>query len=300
MVTDAVRLGFAGLGVMGQPMALNLARAGFPLVVWNRTAARCDPVVAEGACRAADARELFELADVVLLMLADEAAVDAVLARGTAGFGPRVRGRTVVHMGTVSSGYSSELAADITEAGGAYVEAPVSGSRGPAQAGQLVAMLAGRDADVARVRPLLAPLCSATFDCGAVPGALLMKFAVNLFLITMVTGLTEAFHFAQGHRLDLSALERILDAGPMASTVSRTKAGKLVAGDFSVQASINDVLKNARLIAESARAAGLAAPLLEVCHALYGETADLGHGELDMAAVLRAVQDRTRRGDTGA
>ncbi|PXY22977.1 2-hydroxy-3-oxopropionate reductase [Prauserella muralis] len=289
-----MRLGFAGLGVMGLPMALNLVRAGTPLVVWNRTPRRCDPVVAEGAERAAGPGELFAGCDVVVLMLADEPAVDAVLARGTPEFATRVRGRTVVHMGTVPAGYSRGLGADITAAGGAYVEAPVSGSRGPAEEGQLVAMLAGRDEDRARVRPLLAPMCSAVFDCGAVPGALLMKFAVNLFLITMVTGLTEAFHFAERHGLDLAALEGILDAGPMASAVSRTKAGKLVAGDFAVQASITDVFKNNRLIAEAAREAGVASPLLDVCHALYGETVGLGHGGADMAAVIRAIEARTK------
>ncbi|PXY30439.1 2-hydroxy-3-oxopropionate reductase [Prauserella sp. PE36] len=288
-----MRLGFAGLGVMGAPMALNLVRAGTPLVVWNRTAAACDAVVAAGARRATSSGELFELADVVLLMLADETAVDAVLARGTAEFGPRVRGRTVVHLGTVPADYSRRLDAEIAAEGGAYVEAPVSGSRGPAEAGELVAMLAGAEADVTRVRPLLAPLCAAAFECGPVPGALLLKFAVNLFLITMVTGLAEAFHFAEGHGLDVTALARVLDAGPMASAVSRTKAAKLVAGDFSVQASIADVLKNNRLIAGAAREAGLASPLLDVCHGLYADTVGLGHGGADMAAVVRAIEART-------
>ncbi|PXY36818.1 2-hydroxy-3-oxopropionate reductase [Prauserella flavalba] len=288
-----MRLGFAGLGVMGAPMALNLVRAGTPLVVWNRTAAACDAAVAAGARRASGPGELFDLADVVLLMLADETAVDAVLARGTAEFGPRVRGRTVVHLGTVPAAYSRLLDAEIGAEGGAYVEAPVSGSRGPAEAGELVVMLAGAEADVARVRPLLAPLCAAAFDCGSVPGALLLKFAVNLFLITMVTGLAEAFHFAEGHGLDVAALARVLEAGPMSSAVSRTKAAKLVAGDFAVQASITDVLKNNRLIAGAAREAGLASPLLDACHALYADTARLGHGGADMAAVVRAIEART-------
>ncbi|GAA3762870.1 NAD(P)-dependent oxidoreductase [Salinactinospora qingdaonensis] len=293
MDTDTVRLGFAGLGLMGLPMAVNLARAGTPLVVWNRTPDRCAPAVDAGACQAASAEDLFERANVVILMLADETAVDAVLARGTPEFAPRVRGTTIVHMGTVSAAYSRTLDAEITAAGGAYVEAPVSGSRGPAEAGELVAMLAGRDTDRQRVRPLLAPMCSAVFDCGPAPGALLMKFAVNTFLITMVTGLTEAFHFADGHGLDTAVLERVLDTGPMASKVSRAKAGKLLTGDHSAQAAITDVLKNNRLIVEAARDAGIASPLLDVCHGLYGETAQLGYGGADMAAVIRAIQART-------
>ncbi len=286
-------VGFVGLGVMGRPMSLNLARAGTPLVVWNRTPAGCEPLRAAGAEVAASPAEVFERADIVILMLADETAVDAVLGRGTRNFAARVAGHTVVHMGTTSPEYSGSLQDDIRAADGRYVEAPVSGSRLPAEQGQLVSMLAGDDDAVEAVRPLLAPMCRETFDCGPVPGALLMKLSVNLFLITLVTGLTEAFHFAGRHGLDQCLLMDVLDAGPMASAVSRVKAPKLLARDFAVQAAAADVLKNNRLIAQAARKANLASPLLDVCHALYKETVAQGHGGEDMVAVLRALEART-------
>ncbi|MFH9589804.1 NAD(P)-dependent oxidoreductase [Streptomyces luteogriseus] len=286
-------VGFIGLGVMGQPMALNLARAGTRLVVWNRTPQRCEPLRAAGAEVVAGAAEVFHRAATVFLMLADEPAVDAVLGRGTADFAPRVAGRTVVHMGTTSAEYSCGLQEDIRAAGGRYVEAPVSGSRVPAERGELVGMLAGDDDALATVRPLLAPLCRETFGCGAVPGALLLKFSVNLFLIAVVTGLAEAFHFAERHGLDQRLFRDVLDAGPMASAVSRVKAPKLLERDFSVQAAAADVLKNNRLIAEAARKAGLASPLLDVCHALYDETVRRGHGGEDMVAVLHALEARS-------
>ncbi|MFE9017525.1 NAD(P)-dependent oxidoreductase [Streptomyces sp. NPDC007808] len=286
-------VGFIGLGVMGRPMALNLARAGTPLVVWNRTAAGCEPLRDAGAVVAANPGEVFDRAGTVMLMLADEAALDAVLARGTPRFAAHVAGRTVVHMGTTSPEHSRALGDDIRDAGGCYVEAPVSGSRIPAEQGQLVAMLAGEAAAVTAVRPLLTPMCREAFDCGGVPGALLMKFAVNLFLITLVTGLTEAFHFADRHGLDQRLLRDVLDAGPMSSAVSRVKGAKLVSRDFAVQAAARDVLKNNRLIAGAARQAGLASPLLDVCHSLFAETVAQGHGGEDMVAVLRALEART-------
>ncbi|MFD9938891.1 NAD(P)-dependent oxidoreductase [Streptomyces massasporeus] len=286
-------VGFIGLGVMGRPMALNLARAGTPLVVWNRTPERCEPLHAAGAEVAASAAEVFDRASTVFLMLADETSVDAVLGRGTSNFAPRVAGHTVVHMGTTSAEYSGGLQEDIRAAGGRYVEAPVSGSRVPAERGELVGMLAGDDDAVAAVRPLLAPLCRETFGCGAVPGALLLKFSVNLFLIAVVTGLAEAFHFAERHGLDQRLFRDVLDAGPMASAVSRGKTPKLLERDFSVQAAAADVLKNNRLIAEAARKADLASPLLDVCHALYDETVRRGHGGEDMVAVLHALEART-------
>ncbi len=289
----AVEVGFVGLGIMGQPMALNLARSGRPLVVWNRSPHRAEPLRDAGARVAATSAEVFAGADVVILMLADEVAIDAVLDRRTDRFAEHVRGRTVVHMGTTSPGYSQDLASDIRAAGGDYVEAPVSGSRGPAEAGELVAMLAGPPDAVARVRDVIAPMCAEVVTCGQAPDALLMKLAVNLFLITMSTGLTEAFHFAERHRLDLGTLVEVLDKGPMASKVSRAKASKLLGDDFDAQAAARDVLKNNQLIADAARAAGVASPLLDACLSLFTRTVELGHGTEDMVAVVHALRERS-------
>ncbi|PLP56749.1 2-hydroxy-3-oxopropionate reductase [Mesorhizobium loti] len=292
-VRTGEEIGFIGLGVMGQPMALNMARAGTPLLVWNRSSERSALLRTAGASVATSPGEVFARTRIVILMLATEEAIDTVLARGTVDFANRVAGRTIVHMGTTSAGYSRELEADIRAAGGLYVEAPVSGSRKPAEGGQLVAMLAGDTGAVEAVQSLLRPICRDIVTCGPVPNALLMKLAVNIFLITMVTGLAECVHFAERHGLDRARLTAVLDAGPMASDVSRIKVAKLVAGDFSVQAAITDVFKNNRLIAEAARQAKVASPLLDVCHALYGETEALGFGQSDMAAVIRAIEERT-------
>jgi 3-hydroxyisobutyrate dehydrogenase len=275
-------------------MAGRLRRAGTPLVVWNRTAARTAPLAAAGAEVAADPSAVFARAPVVLAMLATEDALDETTGRGTDRFARDLAGRTLVHMGTTAPAYSRGLEADVRAAGGRYVEAPVSGSRGPAESGELVAMLAGDPAAVAAVRPLLAPLCRDTVDCGPVPNALVMKLAVNLFLITMVTGLAEAVHFADRHGLDLDRLRSVLDAGPMASSVSRAKVRKLLDGDLAPQAAVADVLKNNQLVADAARRAHLASPLLDACHALYAETVAGGYGGADMIAVVRALEARTR------
>lgn len=294
--SPAAATGFIGLGTMGEPIALNLVKAGRPLIVWNRSVSKCASLADAGAVVARDVEEVFERSGVVMLMLADSASFDVVLARGTSAFARRVAGRTVVNMATVPPAYSKMLEADIRAASGRYVEAPVSGSRKPAEAGQLVAMLAGEAEDVATARALLAPIWRQSFVCGAVPGALRMKLAVNLFLITLVTGLAEATHFAERHGLDLAKFVEVLDAGPMASDVSRIKATKLLKQDFSRQAGISDVLKNNRFIVEAARAAGIASPLIDACFALYGETEALGLGDDDMVAVIRAIEQRTAEG----
>jgi 3-hydroxyisobutyrate dehydrogenase len=277
-----MRVGFVGTGVMGQPMALNLARQ-VDVLAWNRTPDRLRALAEGGAAIAGDVDEVFAGCDVVLLMLADGQVVDEVLGRGTPRFAELVADRTVVTMGTTAPSYSADLERDVLAAGGSYVESPVSGSRQPAQDGTLVAMLAGRAAPVDLVRPLLAP----------VPSALTMKLTVNLYLITLVTGLAETAEYADRHGLDLAVLRDVLDAGPMASDVSRGKLAKLVAGDLSVQARLADVRYNTDLIAALARSSGTATPLLDVARELFLEAEALGHGGLDMLGVVHAVAARS-------
>jgi 3-hydroxyisobutyrate dehydrogenase len=289
-------VGFIGLGNMGLPMALNMARAGTPLVVWNRSRDKADLVAEAGATVADSPAHVFDEARTVFLMLANGTVTDEVLERGTPRFARMVSGRTLVHMGTTAASYSEGLSEDTTAAGGRYVEAPVSGSRRPAEDGSLVGMVAGPDAAVDAVLPLIAPLCATTVRCGGVPDATRMKLAVNLFLITQVAGLAEAFHFAESNGLDLELFRSVLDSGQMASNVSRIKLDKLVRGDFEVQASIRDVHANCRLVADAARRAGMSSPVLDTCRDLFAEAEELGHGPADMAAVLRAIEARTAAG----
>lgn len=283
-----MNVGFLGIGHMGLPMARNLLRAGVALTIWNRAPEKCAALVDQGARRADSVDAVFAHCAIVFVMLLNEAAVDAVLGRGTPAFAARVAGRTVVQLGTTSPEFSAALAADLRAAGGAYVEAPVSGSRVPAEQGRLVGMIAGAEDDLKRVLPLLEPLCGYVFRCGAVPGALRMKLAANHFLIGLVTVLAETVHAARAAGVDLQTLREVLDAGPMASAVSRMKLGKLVAADFSTQAAIHDVATIAQLVFAQCREAGAAAPLIRHCVELYGRAAATGHAHEDMIAVIHA------------
>jgi 3-hydroxyisobutyrate dehydrogenase len=286
-------VGFIGLGVMGEPMALNLVKAGTPLLVWNRDPAKTTTLAAAGAEVAPSSAAVFAQSDIVILMLTDGDAIDDVLTRGTPAFPSRVAGRTIVHMGTTAPPYSTGLETDILAAGGRYVEAPVSGSRVPAEAAELIAMMAGAPDAVAQVRPVLEPMCRDITECGPVPNGLLMKLSVNVYLITLVTSLAETIHFARGHGLDLDQVVEVLNAGQMSSPIQRVKAPKLVAADFGVQASIANVWMNADLIADAARSAGIAAPLLDTCHTLLTETRQLGFDGSDIVAVVKALEARS-------
>lgn len=281
-------IGFIGLGLMGSGIASRLLTA-HPLLVWNRTAAAAAPLAETGAVVASSAAEVFEACRTVFVMVTDEQAIDDIL------HDVDLADTTLVQMSTVPPRYSEALAARVAAVGGRFVEAPVSGSRQPALSGDLIGMLAGKEAVLDEVEPLLTPVCAKVVRCGTPPQAMQMKLAVNTFLITVVTGLAESFHFAETHGLDVALLQGILDAGPMASFVSRAKSAALVSGDFTAQAAIPDVLKNARLVVGSAREHGTAATLMDACARLYAEALALGHDAEDMAAVVAAYRARTAR-----
>ncbi len=292
--TPAGRVGFIGLGLMGTPMARRLLDAGVPLTAWTRSPAALQPIVDAGAAAAASPEGVFAASDTVIVMLRNAGAIDAVLRDESGAMHAFVAGRTVVNTGTIAPTDSLKLADDIAAAGGTYVEAPVSGSRVPAETGTLVGLLAGPPAAVERVRQLIGPLCSRVEVCGEVPAALMMKLSANVFLVSLLAGLAESFHFAEAHSMDLEVLRSILDAGQMASPLSRVKTDKLVRGDMTPQASIADVHVNAELIQDAAAAAGIASPLIDACAQLFAGGVAAGDGGLDAVAIVRTLAGLSR------
>ena len=287
-------IGFIGLGTMGEPMALNLQKAGFPLVVWNRHSGKAEALVKEGALLATKPAEVFARCRIILVMLVDGEALDQVLDRDAPGFGERVKDRLVVSMATHSVAYSKGLEAAIRAAGGRYAEAPVAGSRKPAEVGQLVAMMAGDLKDLDRLRPILATMCRQIVPCGAVPNGTLMKTSTALFNIAMITALSESMNFAARQGLDLDRFNEVLLEGPMASDVARVKAPKIARRDFAAQASVRNVLEVNRLVVEAARTAGIPTPLADACRRVHEQALAMGLGDEDMVAVLKAYESMAR------
>lgn len=284
IVLADVRLGFIGLGHMGLPMCRRLLSAGHTLHIWNRSPDAVGRIANDGAVPSASPAELFEACDVVLLSLANEAATEAVLGREC--MNVPVAGRTVIQLGTTSPAYSRQLADAVSRRGGRYIEAPVSGSKQPAENGTLIGMLgATREYDFQLAEQLLSVLTAATYRCGPPGAAMTMKLAVNSYLIAMVMSLAESWAFARRLGLDASLFREILDAGPMASAASRGKLAKLVANDMNAQASIADVLMNAQLVADLARLHDHPLALGEAGRRMLERAVAGGHGADDMIAV---------------
>lgn len=289
------RIGLIGLGQMGAPIASRLLAAGHELTVWNRSPAAADFAGTLGARVERSVAELFMSSDAILLVLANAEAADRVLGHESSGLAVTVKDRLVIQLGTTLPMHSQLLAKAIADNGGRYVEAPVSGSRVPAEQGRLIAMLgASCERDFAEAESILSCLTAKTVRVGRPPRAMQMKLAVNALLVPLVTALSEAWRLAEALDLDLETFARILNHGPMASDVSRMKIGKLLAQDWTAQASIRDVLMNAQLIMEVAGTAGTRTHLVAACEVLLKRAQEAGLGALDMVAVTATSTNHSK------
>ena len=152
---DKPRVGFLGMGIMGVPMSINLVKAGFPVTVWNRTPDKCAPAVQAGATQAATASEVVKSCDITFAMLADPVAAEAV-ALGPDGVAEAMcAGKGYVDVSTIDPDSAAKIAAAIRNKGGAYLEAPVSGSKKPAEDGTLIFLCAGDEALYTQCREAL-------------------------------------------------------------------------------------------------------------------------------------------------
>ena len=282
------RVGLAGLGTMGLPIARRLIATGIDLGVWNRSPARA--AAPEGARVSDSFAALLAGHDIVLLMLIDEAAADAVLQRSGDGLGVDVAGKLIVQMGTTSLDHSRALQRAIEAGGGRYVEAPISGSRIPAERGELVAMIAGAADDKARVMPLFERFTASVVDCGEVPQALAMKLASNLLLGPIMVGLIDATAFARRAGLDMELFGNVLLGGQMASPILRAKLAKLLADDHSPHAAIGNVIVSAGTALDAATALGLDRTLLRACLDRFVAAADAGLAGEDVTAMEKLLR----------
>jgi 3-hydroxyisobutyrate dehydrogenase len=187
-----VRIGMCGMGKMGATMALRLMSFGHELTVWNRDTAKTAPVAAKGATVAKTPAELAGSVDMVITMLTDAKALDAVY-RGPNGLlSADLTGKLVIDMSTVLPDVEAAVAAEVIAHGGSFVECPVGGTVGPARDGKLFGFAGGTEPDVARARPVLDQLCRRVEPVGAVGNGARFKLAINLPMLVYWQALGEA------------------------------------------------------------------------------------------------------------
>lgn len=286
-----MRLGFLGLGVMGSPMARNLAKK-YPLMAWNRSPAKYATLKQASAVSFGETpAKVVENSDIIFVMLFNAAAIQSIL---DVDFKRALPGKILVNTSSVSVEFSKFFDKEIREAGGQFLEMPVSGSKVPAEEGQLVGMMAG-DRDLAEtIKPFVEPLTRSAVYCGPIGSGLKAKYAINTLLITLTVGLAEAMNLAKAQGLDLAAFGQVVEACPMASAYSHIKVGKMLAQDWSPQAALKDCYNSTQLIQSAAVSANIQSPLMDVCGKLYAQAMEAGLGEEDMIAIAKQIGDREK------
>jgi 3-hydroxyisobutyrate dehydrogenase-like beta-hydroxyacid dehydrogenase len=285
-----MRLGFLGLGIMGTPMAGHLIRGGHEVTVWNRTAAACAPLVAQGARRGSSPAAVAAACDITFAMLADPAAALAV-ACGPDGVCEGIgQGRGYVDFSTVDPATSRHLAQAVQGRGGRFLEAPVSGSRAPAEQGTLVILAAG-DEDLYRsAGPLLDLVGSKRFYLGPVGNGACLKLVVNMVMGGMMASFCEGLVLASRAGLEAEDLLSVLAAGAVANPMFNGKGPRMVAGEYEVAFPLKHMQKDLRLALGLAAELGTALPSAASAHAAFTQALIAGDGDLDFSALLRTVQ----------
>jgi 3-hydroxyisobutyrate dehydrogenase-like beta-hydroxyacid dehydrogenase len=230
--TSRPSIAFLGLGAMGRPMAANLLKAGYPLTVWNRTAARAEPLTAQGATLAASPQAAAADADVVITMLTDVSAVESV-AFGSDGLLAGLKaGATYVDMSTVTPELSLRLAAAAGQRGASFLEAPVLGTIGPAADGTLTILAGGDTATLEALRPVLSVMGTTIIHAGPSGQGTWLKLLANALMGVTMQAFFELLAVGQRAGFDRAMLAQTFGALPMSSPVMQRKTPPILAGDL--------------------------------------------------------------------
>ncbi|MBD3161120.1 MAG: NAD-binding protein [Candidatus Eisenbacteria bacterium] len=284
-------IGFLGTGLMGSRMAGRLLDAGHPLVVWNRSREKTEPLVSRGARRADSPREVGEAAEVTISMLLDEDALRAILEGEDgllAALGP---GRTHVDMSTIGAEASRAAAERIEKTGAGFLDCPVLGSIGPAEKGELILFVGGRDEVVDRCDGILSILGAKRVRAGAAGQANGLKIVANMMLARMVEALGEALSLGMGQGIPADTIHEMLQAGALASPMWDRK-DKILAGEPPLHFPIAHMCKDLRLVSESANRSSLRLPAHDAVQGLFEEADRAGHGSMDYSWLARWILEQ--------
>lgn len=285
-------LGWIGTGQMGIPMVLNLLKAGCAVNVYNRTQEKTLPLVAAGAKSCGSPREIVQQSELIFLMLANGAAIRAVLEAEDGLLAAMQPGKIIVDMSTIAPEDSRAFARQVADRGGRYLDAPVSGSVGAAQAAQLVILAGGNEGDLAPLQPYFAVLGKKTMAFGGVGKGSSAKLAINLLLGILGQGLAETLLLAEAAGLEQDSMLELIGQSAMNTGLFQLKKAMYRHQDFSPAFMLELMTKDLGLIVDAAKRLGLELPLARTTQATYATARDHGKGKLDMAAVYLELKEK--------
>jgi 3-hydroxyisobutyrate dehydrogenase len=285
------RIGFVGLGTMGAAMAANVARAGLPLTVWNRSAGPAKELLELGASRAATAADLARSSDVVVICVSDTGDVETVL------FGPDGvaagigSGSLVIDCSTISPSASRGFAKRLATQGVGFVDAPVSGGSEGAQKGTLTIFVGGEPAEAERARPVLATMGRTITHLGPVGSGQAAKAVNQVILAGAYLGVAEGMVLAMKAGLNVEQLVGALSGGAAQSWVLANRSGRMIANDYPLGFKVSLHRKDLGIALDLARETGVALPVSGLCAQLETGLIAQGHGDDDMSAVARTIRE---------
>ena len=284
-----MRIGFIGLGLMGTPIVLNLLKAGFEVTVWNRTREKAAPVLEAGASWAETIPALAGQSDVVMMMVTDAAASEAVIC-GPDGVLDHARNGTIlIDMGSIAPEMSRSLADRAAARGVAMLDAPVTGNPNVARNGKLGIMVGGDREVLDRVRPVLEALSAVIVHAGPSGAGSTLKLVNNLILGVAIEAVAEALVLARKAGIDPDCVRQITSVGGARTGAMETRGARMIAGDFSPHFSADNMHKDLSTALRLADSLGAAAPVgaaaLEILQAARAQ----GKGGMDSAVVYEVV-----------
>src|ERR1700730_11575318 len=280
-------VGFIGLGLMGKPMAGNLLKAGFPLVVWNRTKERADELVREGAKFGPSPRDTAAQVDVLITIVSDPPAVEEILWGVDGALAGLRRGSTYIDSSTISPELARRAAAACAEKGADYLDAAVTGGDWGAKKGELAFMIGGKAEVFERVKPIFEVMGKKFFLLGPNGAGQTVKLAMNLILALEVEAMAEAVALVTAAGEPGERLVEVMQSSMARAAVLDVKAPLILKNEFPPSFPLRLMHKDMRLALELARTEGVALPASSAAYATYSAVKEAAKDDPDYAAVAR-------------
>jgi 3-hydroxyisobutyrate dehydrogenase len=285
------RVGFVGLWTMGAAMAGNVATAGFPLTVWNRTRDRATALREGGATEADSPADVARASDIVVTCVSDTPDVEAILfGEGGVAEGAR-RGQLVIDCSTISPSATRDFAARLGERGVALVDAPVSGGSEGAKNATLTIFVGGDPEGVERARPVLAAMGKTITHVGPIGAGQAVKAVNQVILAGAYLGVAEGIVLAMKAGLDVEQVVAALSGGAAQSWVLANRAGRMIANDYPLGFKVALHRKDLGIALELARETGSVLPVTALCEQLEAGLIGRGHADEDLSAVARSIRE---------
>jgi 3-hydroxyisobutyrate dehydrogenase len=282
-----------GTGIMGAAIGRNLLRAGFDVRAWNRTSAKAAPLGEDGATLAGSPAEAASGAGIVVTMLADGRAVEAAMTGPSGALGALGDDALWVQSSTVGVDDTEYLAKLARQHGVGFVDAPVLGTRQPAERGELTVLASGPQPARDRCQQVFDAIGSRTIWLGEAGAATRLKLVVNSWTMGLMGALASTFALAHALGVDPEQFLTTIEGGAMASAYARIKGNMMAADEYPTSFAVTLAEKDTRLALEAAAEHGVDLPLLRVIDDLFRKAIDLGLGDADMAAIYEAIRPRS-------